>query len=132
MTRNFDINTATPQEVLAYSISKFEGYRKEFQDYLNAPMLVACNSVVVVNHDNGMTIGVDSKTNTTKLVHGFEFPCTFTPEAAKKICKEAPCYDGEGNQVPMEVKNIAVYLREQIKMCDNMLETLKKSPYYNA
>ncbi len=129
-TINF--TTATPQEVLAFSISKFEGYRKEFQDYLNAPMLVGCNSVIVVNHDNSMTIGVDVQTNTTKLVHGFEFPCTFTPEAAKRICKEASCFDGEGKKVSMEVKNIAVFLREQIKMCDTTLETLKKSPFYNA
>ena len=132
MKNAINYNTATPQEILAFSIAQFEGYRKEFQDYLNAPMLVACNSVIVVNHDNSMTIGVNNETHTTKINHGFNFPTTFTPEAAARICKEAACHDAEGNKIPMEIKNIAVFLREQIKMCDGMLETLKKSPYYNA
>ena len=131
-TNNINFNTATPAEVVAFSVSNFEAYRKEFQDYLNAPMLVACNSVVVVNGDNTMTIGVDSKTHTTKIVHGIVFPTTFTPEAAARICREARCQDGNGNSVKMEVKNIAVYLREQISAIDDMLGLLKKSPYYNA
>ena len=132
MNTNFDFRTANPAEVIAWSIEKFSGLRKEYADYLAAPMLVACNSVVIVNNDNGMTIGVDREKHCTKLVRGNDFPCTFTPEKAREICENAACRDGEGNLVPMQVKNIATYCREQIAMCDNMLETLKKSPYYNA
>lgn len=127
-----DYNTATPAEVIAYTISNFSDLRKEFQDYLSAPMLVACNSVIVVNNDNTMTIGVNERTHSTEIRHGFRFPTTFTPDAARRIVKEAACHDAKGNKVAMSVKNIGTFLREQIASIDGTIEMLKKSPYYNA
>ena len=122
----------TPAETLAFAIEKFSGYRKEYADYLATPKLVGCNSVVVVNGDNGLTIGVDSTEHRTDLHRGYDFPCTFTPEKAREIATHDIVRDGEGKRLPLTVKNIAVYCREVIAMCDDMLETLKKSPYYNA
>lgn len=130
--KQFDFRNASPAETVAWSIKHFSDLRKEFADYLAAPMLVACNSVVVVNHDNALTIGVNSETHTTQLVHGDAFPTTFTPETAARICREAACTGADGKPVSMEVKNIAVYLREQIALFDSTIEMLKKSPYYTA
>lgn len=121
-----------PAEMLNQMLSTFRSLRKEFQDYLDAPMLVACNSVIIVNNDNTMTIGVNEETHTTKINHGLRFPTTFTPEAARRIVKEAKCHDAEGNEVKMAVKNIAVFLREQIASLDGTIETLRQSPYYIA
>lgn len=130
--KQFDFRNASPAETVAWSINHFSELRKEFAAYLAAPMLVACNTVVVVNHDNALTIGINAKTNTTKLVRGDAFPTTFTPKVAARICREATCTDADGKPVTMEAKNIAVYLREQIALFDSTIEMLKKSPYYTA
>ena len=123
--KTFDFTTATIEETRNYFIDLYTNLRKEFADYLAAPMLRACNSVVVVNNDNTMTIGVNNETHTTKIVHGCDFPCTFTPDAARRICREAACTDANGNRVPMTVKNIGTFLREQIDTFDGILSTLK-------
>lgn len=126
METKINLSNATPAELKAFMIEKFNGYRKEFSDYLNAPMLVACNSVVVVNNDNTMTIGVDTEKHVTKLNHGFSFPCTFTPNKAREIAAADIVKDGDGNILPLRVKNIAVFCREQIAECDKMLAFLCK------
>lgn len=124
MKKNIDFRTATPEELKKYMIETFSDYRKEFMDFLNTPMLVSCNSVVVVNNDNTLTIGVDIEKNVTKLNRGFAFPCTFTPKKAREIAASDCVKDGDGNILPLKVKNIAVFCREQIKACDDMLAFL--------
>ena len=126
MKQNINLSNATPAELKSFMIEKFTAYRKEFFDYLNAPMLVACNSVVIVNNDNTMTIGVDTEKHVTKLNRGFDFPCTFTPNKAREIAAHDIVKDGNGNTLPLQVKNIGVFLREQIAECDKMLAVLRK------
>lgn len=122
--KQIDFSKMSQAEFKNFMIERFTEARNEFQRFLEVPMLIACNSVVVVNNDNNMTIGVDTKKHTTKLNRGFDFPCTFTPNKAREIAAMDIVKDGDGKVLPLRVKNIGTYCREQIAALDNLLATL--------